>query len=225
GIVDYQLRKAGDQAEYSYSVELENSMRGAGDRALDVNALLPLTAADARVKMGLSVAASAYKELTPQHEASYYRSAAIVGRIRSADQGDTAFELLPFYSHDQVPYETPHSYWLLPDGKLPPAASYHFANKSAMKADWMRGHGHSRTLGLIYQQQLPGQWLFKGSLIRSAADYPRSETHVIEQLSGNRWQNSYYSEKNVTKQADSVELRLSKTLQHEDSRQQFHLVW
>ena len=225
GIVDYQLRKAGDQAEYSYSVELENSIRGAGDRALDVNALLPLTAPDARVKMGMSVAASAYKELTPQHEASYYRSAAIVGHIRSADQGDTAFELLPFYSHDQVPYETPHSYWYVPDGKLPPAESYHIANKSAMKADWMRGHGHSRTLGIIYQQHLPGQWLIKGSLIRSAADSPRSETHVIEQLSANRWQNSYYSEKNVSKQADSAELRLSKTLQHEDSRQQFHLVW
>ena len=76
---------------------MEQSARGRGDRATDVNLLLPFNPGTDGLRYGVSVAGSLYQEITPGREASFYRSAAVVGRIRSAANAAAPFEILPFY--------------------------------------------------------------------------------------------------------------------------------
>lgn len=225
GIVDYQLRKAGEQAEFSYALELENSRRGNGDLATDVNALIPLNAADSPWLYGVSLAASVFKEVTPHREASLYRSAAVVGHLRSKANADYGFELLPFYSLDQVPYETPHAFWYTREGQFPADQLLHLANKAGLKPAWMRDHGVAHTYGLIYRQDFHNQWQLRASYIRSEADFPKRSSHVFEQLDNGRWQNMFYAERDYQKQADSYELRLTKGWRQTDSQHQVHAVW
>ncbi len=225
GIVDYQLRKAGEQAEFSYALELENSRHGNGDLGADINALLPLSAADSAWYAGLSLAASSYTEMTPHREASQYRSAAVVAQLRSKANADYAFELLPFYSLDQVPYETPHAYWYTREGELPPNQLLHLANKAGLKPAWMRDHGVAHTYGVIYRQELANLWQVRASYIRSEADFPKRSSHVFEQLERGQWQNMFYAERDYQKQADSAELRLTKGWRQEHSLHQVHAVW
>jgi hypothetical protein len=62
GIVDYELRKAGDQREWNIGFEMEQSARGRGDRATDVNLLLPLNPGTDGLRYGVSVAGSLYQK-------------------------------------------------------------------------------------------------------------------------------------------------------------------
>lgn len=223
GIVDYQLRKVGDEFEFSHSIEAERSARGVGDLGADINALLPLTAKNATLKMGLSLATSLYRDMSSHQDASLYRSAALVGRIRSDAFG--GFELLPFYSDDVAKYSTPETLWLTQEGQLPPESVYHLKNPVDLKAGWMRGHGWSRTSGAIFTQNLSEQWKLRSSFIRSQSHNPRAENHMLEQVDEHTWSNTYFSEKNNQSLGDSTELRLSHAAVSSNARQQWHLVW
>ncbi len=225
GIVDYQLRKAGQQAEFSYALELENSTRGAGDRAADINALLPLSQAGSAWYAGLSLAASVFQELTPHREASLYRSLALVGHLRSQNESGPGFEFLPFLSIDQVPYEMPHSFWYTQEGQLPPASLQHLPDMASLKANWMRDHGLARTYGAIYKHRFEHDWQLQASLIRSESAYPRRGSHVFEQQPNGGWLNTFYSERDNQKQASSSEIRVSKAWRNADAQHQVHAVW
>ncbi len=225
GIVDYQLRKPAQQAEFSYALELEHSARGAGDRAADINALLPLSQPGAAHYYGVSLAASVLQETTPHREASLYRSLALVGHLRSQNESGPGFEFLPFLSIDQVPYEMPHSFWYTQEGQLPPASLQHLPDMASLKANWMRDHGLARTYGAIYKHRFEHDWQLQASLIRSESAYPRRGSHVFEQQPNGRWLNTFYSERDNQKQASSSEIRVSKAWRNADAQHQVHAVW
>lgn len=225
GIVDYELRKAGDQREWNIGLEMEQSARGRGDRATDVNLLLPLNPGTDGLRYGVSVAGSLYQEITPGREASFYRSAAVVGRIRSAENAAAPFEILPFYSLDQTPYETPHPYWQTTDGQLPPASALHLSYPAALHAPWLRASGNARTYGVIAHQQLSEDWHWRASLIRSHAKHRQSFDQVFSQTAAQQWQRSLISEQGNERDSRSAEIRLSKRWQTADNSHWLHLIW
>lgn len=225
GIVDYELRKAGDQREWNIGMEMEQSARGRGDRATDVNLLLPLNPGNEGLRYGVSVAGSLYQEITPAREASFYRSAAVVGRIRSAQGAAAPFEILPFYSLDQTPYETPHPYWQTTDGRLPPSSVLHLAYPAALHAPWLRSSGNARTYGIIAHQQLAADWQWRASLIRSHAKQRHTYDQVITQTAPSVWQRSLIAEQGNERDSRSAELRLGKRWLTGDSTHWLHLIW
>ena len=225
GIVDYQLKKPGDTREILIGAAMENTAYGRGDRELNISAALPLSKPDEALRYGVVVNASGLQEMSSQREPSLYKSVSLVGRIRSAEDVTTPFEILPFYSMDLTPYETPHSYWQALEGKLPPSSLMQLPFPKSLAVPWLRTSGIERTYGLIGSKEFADDWQLRGSIIRSHARFRNYFDQIITQNPNQKWTRTLYTEHGSELDQGTAETRLSKKLKLDEFTQTFSLLW
>lgn len=208
GIVDYELRRVGD--ERVVSPVLTYGPYGGGGAEFD--ALLPIVGD----RLGVALGAGFHNDRFEWGGSNRSNSLAIVPRWRPTEN----IELMPFYSQVRFSDEEPRPVVLTVDGRPPPRMRRdHYYGQS-----WAQNEGETRTYGLLGEARL-GEWIARVGLFESAflPDAEFGELFVATDANGLArervvaFPDSRYASR-------SGELRLSHSFEAGDRRHVVHLT-
>ncbi len=208
GIVDYDLRRVGDERVIS-PVLIYGPYRGSG---IEMDALLPIV----RDRLGVAAGAAFYNDRFEWGGGSRSNALAIIPRWRPTK----SFELMPFYSHVRFSDEEPRPLVLTASGLPPP----HIRRGHYYGQRWAENEGEKRAYGVLGEARL-GEWIARLGHFESAylPDAQYGELFVDTDASGFArerivaFPQSRYASR-------SGELRLSRSFDAGDRRHTFHLT-
>jgi iron complex outermembrane receptor protein len=208
GIVDYDLRRVGD--ERVISPVLTYGPYGGG--GAEVDALLPII----RDRFGVSAGAAFYNDRFEWGGSTRSNALAIVPRWRPTDN----IELMPFYGRVHFSDEEPRPLLLTADGLPPPK----IRRDRYYGQRWAQNEGETRAYGVLGEARM-GEWIARLGLFESAflPDAEYGELFVNADANGFArervvaFQDSRYASR-------SGELRLSRSFDAGDLRHIFHVA-
>ncbi|WP_201303282.1 TonB-dependent receptor domain-containing protein [Massilia sp. 9I] len=166
GIVDYSLRKPGEQAKAALLVGGDSY----GAAYLETDAELPLAG---RV-LGLGFGAATGSNEYPNGTDSRYRNAALSLRWRPS----AAFEIVPFWNRMET-YDDEKAPSYLPAGPvLPPRIE----RRRFLGPDWADYRSTGMNYGLLANAEAGGGWLLRAGVFRSQYEDHRAFTHLLTGL-------------------------------------------
>jgi iron complex outermembrane receptor protein len=208
GIVDYDLRRVGD--ERVISPVLTYGPYGAS--GAEVDALLPIV----RDRLGVSVGAGFHNDRFEWGGGTRSETFAIIPRWRPTEN----IELMPFFSQVRFSDEEPRPLVLTADGLPPPRMrrDHYYGQR------WAQNEGDTRAYGVLGEARL-GKWIARAGLFESAF-LPDAE---FGELFVNTDANGLARERIVASPESryasrSGELRLSRPFDTGDRRHAIHLT-
>lgn len=165
GIVDYRLKKVGEQRVLSVLA----AANAYGAPALELDARLPLAADRFGIAAGLALAREEYYDGT---DARYLR-AGLVPRWRPAEH----VEIMPFWSLSRGSDEEAAPAILTAGPYRPPRIERrrHFGQ------DWSDNQYDSRNFGVLAKARFAGHWALAGGMVRSINNRPQAFAELFSE--------------------------------------------
>lgn len=162
GIVDLQLKKAGDKLAVSPFVSVDSF----GSATLEMDAQIPLAGKELAVTAGFGL----YNNEYANGGGSKGYSVGVVPRWRPAK----GVELLAFFNRQQFSDETAQQLYVPTGNFLPPRIE----RDRYPGPDWATNSSHSDTWGLTGHANL-GNWTLRGGLFHSAYDGDPGHSNIV----------------------------------------------
>lgn len=162
GIVDLQMKKAGDKFAVSPFV----SMDSFGSVGLEMDAQIPIAGKELALSAGFGI----YNNQYANGAGSKGYNVGIVPRWRPAK----GVEVLAFYNHQQFNDETAQSLFIPTSNALPPRLPW----GKYLGPDWATNDSRSDSFGTVGHANL-GDWTLRGGLFHSAYNGDPGHTNIV----------------------------------------------
>ena len=206
GIVDYGVRKPGDKAALSVLV----SANQWGSAALEVDAVLPVSAGKLSVGLGSAVDRNSYYNAT---YASFYQFA-ISARFTPTE----TIEIVPFAIRSHGVDDAGPVY--VPAGNFLPSR---IKRRQFIGPEWAQYRGTAVNYGALSTFQLSQAWTLRGGIFRSYFDDRRSFSNLLIDLQPDGTANQLIiADPPIKLASTSGELRLTYSITDGPRRHLFH---